>query len=351
MIGFIIAIATSVTSLQADSWVKNQIQEELDPFKQGIKHEHVEKSFKNIQRTFDGDTVPIILVKVSDGKSTWEYPEKLEKGYFSRADSFCKALEQLGPLPTMSLLVCLDQDCERPIYLRESSVPIFSIAKSPHNKKVLLFPKGLLFPALARLHKDLLQESANHPWEDRKPIVLWRPKTLRNEYLYNEWEWDPSVKFVLLGKRYPEHFEFLLSKDFYFKKIPWWAQNLFLKKGYSAEPLTPNDHLNYRYLLACPQMDMLQDLDWQLFSGSTVIKAPSKLFEWYYSQLKADEHIFTTLTYGQDLVDRIEWLKENDETAKQIAENAQKFATTTLSPESEMAYFKTLIEMYASLLN
>ncbi|MCB1108915.1 MAG: hypothetical protein KDK44_04590, partial [Chlamydiia bacterium] len=85
MIGFIIAIATSVTSLQADSWVKNQIQEELDPFKQGIKHEHVEKSFKNIQRTFDGDTVPIILVKVSDGKSTWEYPEKLEKGYFSRA--------------------------------------------------------------------------------------------------------------------------------------------------------------------------------------------------------------------------------------------------------------------------
>ncbi len=350
MIGFIVAIATSATSLQTESWVKGQIESELSPFRRGIKHEQVEKSFERIQRTFDGDIAPIILVKISDGKCSWDHPEKLEQGYFPRAESFCAALEQLGPLPSMSMLVSLDQDCERPIYLREINVPIFSISKSIRNEKVLLFPKGILFPNRAKLHKDILQEGENKPWEDRRQVALWRPKTLRNEYLHNEWEWDPSVKFLMLGKHHPEHFEFLLSKDFYFKKIPWWAQNFFLKMGYSGDALTPTDHLDYRYLLACPQMDMLQDLDWQLFSGSTVIKAPSKLFEWYYSQLRADEHYFSTLTYGEDLVNRIAWLKDNDDTARQIANNAAVFAKSMLSKESEMAYLKALIDAYAALL-
>ena len=349
MIGFIVAAAVSASIMQPKAWMNAQIEEELSPFKHGIKVEHVEKSFQRIKKTFDGDIVPIILVKISDENCIWEHPDKLEKGYFSRAESFCKALKQLGPLPPMSMLVSLDQDCERPIYLRESNVPIFSISRSIRNRKVLLFPKGILFPDRAKLHQELLQESESKPWEERMPIALWRPKTLRNEYFHSDWEWDQSVRFVILGKRHPEHFAFHLSKDFYFKKIPWWAQNLFLKMGYSSDPLLPVEHLNYRYLLACPQMDMLQDLDWQLCCGSTVIKPPSKLFEWYYSRLKADEHFFSTLTYGEDLPSRIEWLKDNDDTAQKIAKNAQHFAKTVLSTDSEMAYFKALISAYGKL--
>ena len=351
MIGFIVAAAVSASFAQPEAWMNAQIEEELSAFKMGIKIEQVENSFKRIQKTFDGDIVPIILVKISDGICSWQHPEKLEKGYFPRAEGFCRALEQLGPLPPMSMLVSLDQDCERPVYLRQSNVPIFSISKSVRNKKVLLFPKGILFPCRAKLQREILQASKSTSWEDRKPIALWRPKTLRNEYFHSEWEWDQSVRFLILGKRHPEHFAFHLSKDFYFKKIPWWAQNLFLKKGYSSDPLSPMEHLNYRYLLACPQMDLLQDLDWQLCSGSTVIKPPSKLFEWYYSQLKGDEHFLPTLTYGEDLLSRIEWLKDNDDIAHEIAENAQNFAKTVLSKESELTYLKALALAYAKLLN
>ena len=351
MIAFILAWVIQTASLQPEEWMEKQIDTQLAHFDHGIQIQQVEKSFARIQSTFDGDCVPIVMVKVSQGTCSWKGPPNLDKMYFQQAENFCTALKLLKPLPEMALLVCLDRDCERPIYLHATTVPIFATSRSKRNAQVVLFPKSILHPHQSELYTRVMNASKVKPWNDRKPVALWRPKTLQNEYLYNDWEWDPSVRLLLLGKHYPNDLAFRLSKDFYFKKMPWWAQKYFISEGLCTAPMEPRQQLDYRYLLACPQMDLLQDLDWQLFSGSLVIKTPAKLYEWYYDQLKPYQHFIPILTYGEDLTDCIDWLKENDATAKKVAQNAQTFARHYLSDQTQFAYFLALIHAYAKRIH
>ena len=106
----------------------------------------------------------------------------------------------------------------------------------------------------------------------------------------------------------------------------------------------------YRYLIAGDQLGRLCDLEWQLFSGSVVLKVPAAQTEWFHSQLRPYQHYIPISLYGEDLLDRVECLAEMEEEAQQIAKTALLFAQENLSDQAVFKYFSHLLRSYITAL-
>ena len=59
-----------------------------------------------------------------------------------------------------------------------------------------------------------------------------------------------------------------------------------------------------------------------MLSGSVLLFVDTNTEEWFYKDIKAWVHYVPVKNDLSDLIHRIEWLRENDHKAKQIAENA-----------------------------
>jgi hypothetical protein len=63
-----------------------------------------------------------------------------------------------------------------------------------------------------------------------------------------------------------------------------------------------------------------------MLSGSVPIKVDSPKIEWFYNGLEPWVNYVPVKADYSDLVTNIQWLKDNDEKAREIAANAQVFA-------------------------
>ena len=353
MIGWILAWALSANTIQPLEWMENQVLQDLSLFQKGFSKADVNASHKKIMQSFQGESVPLVRCFKKQGTWSWQGPSKLSSKHQDRAKTFCKALSLLNDvqtLPDTEFLLWLDPTCERPVYLRLSTVPIFAIAKSKRNHVLARCPKGLFDENRMDVFKTVEDASQHCDWQKRRPVVLWRANVQENEYLYCDWEVDPAPRLLLLGRRHPDQLCFHIVKNAAFKKIPWWTQQLFTKLALVNEPLSFKAHVGFRYLLACSQMGLARNLEWQLHSGSPVLKGPIPLSEWFDTQLVPNKHYFPISLYGEDLVDRFEWLQENEGVAQDVAQKALQFAKNTLNDDTMFSYFYALIIAYSKLV-
>ena len=348
-IGIVLAWNLTTSPLCPDTWMERQIERELQAYSNSITKASIERSYTKIRTCINGEALPIVRVQFSNGNPKWIG----ESIYSKQATAFCNALSllhELQPLPDLDLLLCLSPSFEKPLYCRLTTVPIFVCNKSRNNSKLVMIPDGVFHPDREIYFKKLSKNTSRIPWADRKLVALWHPKTIPQEYLYTDLDTLPSIRFLLLGKRYPEQLNIHLEKDASFKKIPWQVRSLFLKLGLADPPLSLDNQVTYRYLIACEQMGMLPDLEWKLFSGSVLLKTPSALQNWYLAQLKPLVHYLPIHLNGEDLLERLEWAKDHDEGLQAMAAKAQLFAQTTLSDQKMLAYFDTLLRKYANCL-
>ncbi|PNH08722.1 KDEL motif-containing protein 1, partial [Tetrabaena socialis] len=100
-----------------------------------------------------------------------------------------------------------------------------------------------------------------------------------------------------------------------------------------------------RYLVSTDGWAISSKFDKYLLLGSTIIKAASSRFGFYYDALKPGEHYLSCLNASKDdIVDVVRWAQEHDEEAARIAANAQQFAEAHLHRGARLCYYRTLIE-------
>ena len=335
---------------QPASWMEKQIAQQITPIESSISIKNVRTSFSGVCSTYLGKCAPIIHVKFDGKQATWIAPKQMEDSYKASAETFCEAIQivhERNPLDPFECLVCLDDQCEKPLYLRELKVPIFCMSRSKRNSKVLLIPNGLFDKQRFITYKDVMEKSARTPWKKRRKQALWRPKTVMNEYLYSQDETQPSWRLLLLGQAHPDVLDLRLGRDAEFAKIPWCANQVIEREQFAAPYLSPMQQVDYRYLVSGDQLGRLHDLEWQLFSGSIVLKVPAAQCEWFHSQLRPYQHYIPIGLYGEDLLDRIECLSEMEEEMQQMAKTALHFARENLSDHAIFSYFSHLLHMYA----
>ncbi len=90
-------------------------------------------------------------------------------------------------------------------------------------------------------------------------------------------------------------------------------------------------------------------LQWRLLSNCTVLKQESKNRMWYFYPLKPWVHYIPLQEDLSDVIEKIEWCRNNDEKAQKIAEEGRKFALENILPEHCCLYCYKVLKKYASL--
>ena len=97
--------------------------------------------------------------------------------------------------------------------------------------------------------------------------------------------------------------------------------------------------VTFKYILILDGACIASAHQWVFASGSVpiILSHPENNF-WFKKYLKPGVHYVPVKYDMSDMEQTIEWLREHDDEAKQIAENARKFALEILSAEFQRGY-------------
>jgi hypothetical protein len=169
-------------------------------------------------------------------------------------------------------------------------------------------------------------------WEERKSIAYWRgclsggvAPTPRTEVVWNLYDFPyADVKLTRNQNMDQEHQGRLI-----FPEDP----------RFYDEVRSLGDHVKHKYILIIDGNCIASAHQWVFASGSVPIMVTHPDNEyWFKKFLKPGFHYMPIKYDLSDLKEKIEWLVNNDDKAKQIAENAMEFARTILSSEFQHGY-------------
>ena len=84
-----------------------------------------------------------------------------------------------------------------------------------------------------------------------------------------------------------------------------------------------------------------------MYSNSLLLKQESTKVKWFYEDIKPDVHYISVKNDLSDLVDKVKWLRENDELAQNITRQARKLVISRLMPERIQADVLQMLREYA----
>ena len=340
----------------ASEWVPIQVASELSRYSDGVQLSKVKHSFEAITKAMHGDAAPIAHVHFSNGACTWDLPEKINPIFVKRMHIFGQAIELLhthDPVPNTEFLLSLDHCCERPLYLHQLEVPIFCVSRSSRNDQVVLIPRGVFQKDREAFFEDI--QSAQLPWDDRAQKLVWRLLTFERHDIHYDWRLGPTVPLFYLGDKNPDILDIGVPEKC-LRSIHSQYRGAIANDQMKRLDLPPLDYLKYRYLLTFDQRSSPQTLEWQLFSGSVILKAETtgdafkKVFaEWYSSKLQPYVHFVPIPGELRDIIDHVNWCINHDAECQQIAQNAADFAREMLTDVQVFKYFNQVLKEYTKL--
>lgn len=116
-----------------------------------------------------------------------------------------------------------------------------------------------------------------------------------------------------------------------------------------ANKLSLQDQSNYKYILTLEGHVAAYRLSYELSTESVILLANSRWKMWYYKFLKPYVHYVPVSENLEDLVEKIEWCRNNDAECEKIALNAKKFYDTYLGTRGVLDFLQKQLWELSSL--
>ena len=307
------------------------VERDFAAFQSGFSKAEIFKCIERLKQMQGIEGSGLVLFGLSQGKVSWEplFPLSVEQS--ARCHGFVSALHQLGalcPLPALDFLVSFNRSFDRPLLLTKTSVPILALSKEQHNSKVVLIPK--LWDTNREMHLH-----GGGIWQKKIEKALWRGSATDGLYGFYGWDCRPRARLALLSRHYRDFIDmaFIPSSDLD-HYMNGWMQTL----GLMSHFMPSREQAAYKYLISIDGKNSPSSFEWQLFSGSVVLKSESNRIEWFYHALCPGRHFVPFHLRGKDLIDKVIWLRSHDKKAEQIAENGYVFAMHHLLDEEAFVY-------------
>jgi hypothetical protein len=324
-------------------WMDEQIEKEFYPFeKNGITLDMLNKTMdikpkvlnKHMQNEKD------ILIRYRIVKRKVYGPSLPIK------DLLKKAIE-IYPIPDVDIILCNADMIQNPEILL---CPVLATCKEPNTENLIHF---ITHDRWVDMWSENIEEvekgNKKFPWKSKISKIIWRGSSTDSYPDYNipkNWPNIPRLKLCSLSKQSPDivnarlHFP-LFIKDKFYKKL----QHYFVKDFFPVE-----DHIQYKYQI---QLDGVvaawPSLEWKLLSNCVIFKQESTYTLWHYKLLKPYKHYIPIKRDLSDLLEKLQWAKENDNEAQMIAKNGMSFAKENLMYEHLYLYYYKVLLKYASL--
>lgn len=326
-----------IGSLYSD-WMDNQIQTDLKDIKTVTLNQ-----LNDTEKLLRENEYGFLRVKIHNGNIDYIVPPyDIDYQRINHFKGFLGKLQTSYKLPDMDFIIALGDACTIPL---TGKAPVFCIAKFRTQNQIILIPE--VWTCRDGFYEKIEQAGAEFPWSNKIPIAFWRGSTTGGFYDAETWGKIPRTQLVLFSKSYPNHldcaFHHFVQGD---QEAEMLLQNARLM-GIGCDPIL---QVRYKYLIAIDGNTNPSSLKWQLFSGSPVLKNDTVCDEWYSNALVPYEHYIPYKMDFSDLIEQIDWLRQNDEMAKYIAEQARIFANQHLKSDQYQLYTYKALLAYSKLL-
>ncbi|KAM3933085.1 protein O-glucosyltransferase 1 isoform 1-T1 [Leptodactylus fuscus] len=255
-------------------------------------------------------------------------------------------LELLPDLPDMEMVINVRDYPQVPQWMNPV-IPIFSFSKTSDYQDIMypawtfweggpavwpIYPTGLGRWDLMR--EELARAADDWPWEKKIPKGYFRGSRTSPER-------DP---LILLSREDPD----LVDAE-YTKNQAWRSEKDTLGRAPAKEvPLV--DHCAFKYLFNFRGVAASFRLKHLFLCGSLVFHVGDEWQEFFYHRLEPWVHYIPVNQDLSDVRELLEFVKENDDEARRIAERGQQFIVQHLRMEDVSKYWRTLLTQYADLL-
>ncbi|XP_070329731.1 protein O-glucosyltransferase 3 isoform X3 [Odocoileus virginianus] len=221
-----------------------------------------------------------------------------------------KVNETPGPLPIISWCGSLDS--------RDVILPTYDITHST-------------LEALRGVTNDLLsiQGNTGPSWINKTEKAFFRGRDSREERL----------QLVQLSKENPQLLDAGITGYFFFQEKE--------KELGKAKLIGFFDFFKYKYQVNVDGTVAAYRYPYLMLGDSLVLKQDSPYYEHFYMALKPWKHYIPIKRNLSDLLEKVEWAKENDEEAEKIAKEGQVTARDLLQPHRLYCYYYRVLQKYA----
>ncbi|XP_030751134.1 protein O-glucosyltransferase 2-like [Sitophilus oryzae] len=258
-------------------------------------------------------------------------------GFNMFSDSILLSLARKAFLPDLEFFVNLG---DWPLSSKNlpDKFPIFSWCGSKDTNDIVMPTYELTESSLENMGRVMLdmlsvQGNVKDVWEKREPKLFWRGRD-SNRY---------RLDLIGLSKKYPELFNVSLTNFFFFKD----EEDEY---GPKSDHVSFFTFFDYKYQLSIDGTVAAYRMPFLLGGGSLVYKPHSRYYEHFYAGLIPSVHYIPVETNLSNLIEKIEWAKNNDAQSKIIAENGQKYANDQLLPQNVFLYYMHLLNELSKVM-
>ncbi|XP_039193653.1 protein O-glucosyltransferase 2 isoform X3 [Crotalus tigris] len=252
-------------------------------------------------------------------------------------DAILLSLTRKVKMPDVEFFVNLG---DWPLEKRKSSQdvhPIFSWCGSSESKDIVMPTYDLtdsVLETMGRVSLDMMSVQANTgpPWEEKNTTAIWRGRDSRKERL----------ELVKMSRKFPEIIDAAFTNFFFFKH----DESLY---GPIVKHISFFDFFKSKYQINIDGTVAAYRLPYLLAGNSLVLKQDSIYYEHFYNELQPWKHFVPFKNDLSDLMEKLQWAKDHDEEAKNIAKAGQEFARNSLMGDHIFCYYFKLFQEYAKL--
>lgn len=335
------------------SWMQEQLSSDFNECEgRKITLESLDKTYSRIPSELKNCALGVVRYRILNNRlyRYSEHPKSVNGDllFFDPISAFestqdtllekaLKTLTQLAPLPDLDFIVTYADGTREGYYLterKEDQAPLFGWAKLRTTPFLILIPDWRSFSTWWFNDIRKIKEGKNYqgkriPWEEKKESAFWRGQ-LTNAV---------RLRICQISNERPDSIDAGLCFE---KETPEELIHLS-KKGASYE-----EHLEYKYL---PVIDGVMctfpGYQWRLLSDSVPFKQESDQIQWFYRGLKPYVHYVPVEDDLSDLIEKIGWAKNEDETCREIALRSTQFADANLMFEDIYSYFYLALKKYS----
>ena len=310
----------------------SQLEEDLAPWAGGVDMRIAVAKARDIFKHAGSQCWCHYVVK---GGEVWRKCYGQHTGFRMFWDQTLLYLASRARLPDLELMVNLgDWPLVKPKY---KDIPMFSWCGSKDTLD-MVFPTYELTEAslecMGRQSLDTLAALGKNqvPWKEKTEQLFWRGRDSRRERL----------DLVRLSKKHPENINASITAFFFFRDQ---------EEELGRHPYVSFfDFFNYKYQMNLDGTVAAYRLPFLLAGGSLVLKADSPYYEHFYPSLAPWKHYVPVKADLSDLLEKIQWAKDHDDKAQDIARNAAQFARSHLTPHPVLCYHAQLLDRWAGLM-
>lgn len=214
-----------------------------------------------------------------------------------------------------------------------TNIPIFSWCGSHDTTDIVLPTYDLTESTLNMMHRvtlDMLSVQKEHyRWQDKEEKAFFRGRDSRRERL----------ELIDVSRAHPDKFNSSITNFFFFT-------DEIEKYGPKVGHISFFDFFKFKYSINIDGTVAAYRFPYLLAGNSVVLKQDSSYYEHYYRDLEPYVHYVPFNRDPKiDLVEKVEWLKANDNEAKKIMTNARNFARLNLMPANIFCYYLLLLQV------